>query len=210
MLKILTFICVFVLIGISSQSHGDDTELYVFETATDAGARPKVLIIFDNSGSMDTKENVPDPDYIPPADYNSDYNPSTDYSGSGIKNIVYFSTSSSANLESLLSSNQRFYSKYNGCHQSWAPLADIGFFKGRVSEYYSNKWKALRTTQSLTTARAIDCWEDIAAEDPIKSSDYGKLGFPKDGFTNPPYTVVSGASDKNWDSAIKNAKNDYK
>ena len=129
MLKILTFIFVFVLIGISSQSHGDDTELYVFETATDAGSRPKVLIIFDNSGSMDTKENVPDPDFIPPADYDSDYNPSTDYSGTGISDVIYFSTSSSANLESLLKSNQSFYSKYNGCHQSWALKNPLMIYK---------------------------------------------------------------------------------
>ena len=196
----------FVLIGISSQSHGDDTELYVFETATDAGARPKVLIIFDNSGSMDTKENVPDPDFIPPAEYNSDYNPSTDYSGTGIRDIIYFSTNSSTNLESLLNSNQSFYSKYNGCHQSWDLLADVGFFKGRVSEFYSSNWKALRTTQSLAGVRYIDCWEDIAAEDHINSNNYGKSGFPKDGSSNTPYTIVSGTSDKNWDSAIKTAK----
>ena len=206
MLKILTFICVFVLIGISSQSHGDDTELYVFETATDAGARPKVLIIFDNSGSMDTKENVPDPDFIPPVDYDSDYNPSKDYSGSGIKNIVYFSTSSSANLESLLSSNQRFYSKYNGCHQSWTPLADIGFFKGRVGEHYSKNWGSLRTNQGLTTKRHIDCLEDITAEDPINSSDYGNSGFPKDGSSSTPYTHVSSPSNNGWAAAIKTAK----
>lgn len=205
MFKILTFICVFVLIGISSLTHGDDTELYVFETATDAGARPKVLIIFDNSGSMDTWENVPDPDYVPPADYNSDYNPSTDYSGSGIKNIIYFSTSSNTNLESLLSSKQRFYSKYNGCHQSFAALASIGFFKGRVSEYYSSKWRDIITNQSLNTARYVDCWEDITAKDPINSSYYTELGFPKDGSKNSPYSIISSTSGKTWDSAIKAA-----
>ncbi|WP_220774971.1 pilus assembly protein, partial [Shewanella glacialipiscicola] len=207
MLKILTFICVFVLIGISSQSHGDDTELYVFETATDAGARPKVLIIFDNSGSMDTKENIPDPDFIPPADYDSDYNPSTNYFGSGsIKNTIYFSTTSDTNLEWLLDSAQNFEGKYNGCHQSWAPLTDVGFFKGHVSEFYSSNWKALRTTQNLAGVRYIDCWEDIAAEDHINSNNYGKSGFPKNSSSNPPYTVVSGTSDTNWDGAIKIAK----
>ncbi|SIQ60748.1 type IV pilus assembly protein PilY1 [Shewanella morhuae] len=210
MLKILTFICVFVLIGISSQSHGDDTELYVFETATDAGARPKVLIIFDNSGSMDTKENVPDPDFIPPVDYDSDYNPSKDYSGTGISDVIYFSTSSSTNLESLLNSNQSFYSKYNGCHQSWTPLADIGFFKGRVGEFYKKSnswsWNKLRTDESLATKRYVDCLEDVTAEDPINSSDYGTSGFPKNGTKNVPYTHVSSPSENGWVAAINTAK----
>ncbi|WP_425347541.1 pilus assembly protein [Shewanella septentrionalis] len=206
MWKIVTFTCLFFLIGLSSQTHGDDTELYVFETATDAGARPKVLIIFDNSGSMDTWENVPDPDYVPPADYNSDYNPSTDYSGSGIKDIIYFSTSSSTDLESLLDSNKRFYTKYNGCHQSWAPLAEYGFFKGHVSEYYSRNWDDLRTNQDLSKTRYVDCREDITTADPINSSDYGHSGFPKDGSKSTPYTHVSSPSDNNWNSAISTAK----
>lgn len=45
----------FALIGISGATFADDTELYVFGNKGE-GSRPKVLIIFDNSGSMSTIE----------------------------------------------------------------------------------------------------------------------------------------------------------
>ena len=43
---------------VSGMSYSDDTELYVFESSARSGSRPQVLIIFDNSGSMDTEEET--------------------------------------------------------------------------------------------------------------------------------------------------------
>lgn len=40
---------------LSASSWADDTELYVYEASARTGARPQILIIFDNSGSMSTK-----------------------------------------------------------------------------------------------------------------------------------------------------------
>ncbi|WP_425423622.1 pilus assembly protein [Shewanella waksmanii] len=203
----------FAVVTASGVTFADDTELYVFESSARTGVRPKVLIIFDNSGSMDTYENVPDPDYIPPPGYDSDYDPSYDYSGDGFKDIVYFSKGVNSEPPAL-GSDSRFYTKYNGCHQSWHLLAQFGTFKGHVSEYRSkNKtgtWQELRTNRSLSQSRIIECWEDIEIEDPINSSDYGTAGFPVDGKRenkkNIPYNHVSSASDAAWDGALAAAK----
>lgn len=214
MIKRIICTCLFVLIGLSAQSHGDDTELYVFESSARTGVRPKVLIIFDNSGSMRTEENIPDPDYTPPPNSGpSDYDPTYDYSGNGIKDIIYFTKGSDDDLPEI-GDDSRFYSKYNGCHQSWSVLNQFGFFKGHVREYRSKNrtgtWDELRTNRSLSDSRIVDCWEDIESKDPINSTDYGNTGFPVDGLRlnkkNIPYNHVSSPSDTNWDLALKAAR----
>lgn len=57
-MKIKRFVCatLFALVAMSAGIFADDTELYVVESSLRTGANPKVLIIFDNSGSMRTIE----------------------------------------------------------------------------------------------------------------------------------------------------------
>ena len=45
-------------------SFADDTELYVFESTARTGARPQMLIIFDNSGSMGARVYDVDAPYV--------------------------------------------------------------------------------------------------------------------------------------------------
>nr|WP_283104102.1 PilC/PilY family type IV pilus protein [Shewanella gelidimarina] len=217
MIKRFMCTCLFLLIGLSAQTHGDDTELYVFESSSRTGDRPKVLIIFDNSGSMKTYENIPDPDYVAPPGWNSDYDPTYDYSGEGFRDIIYFKKGTNSDQPEVGDSN-RFYAKYNGCHQSVGVLNQYGFFKGHVNEYRSKNntgiWKELRDDRSLNKKRTIDCWEDIEAKDPINSTNYGTSGFPVDGKRtgsgnnkeNVPYNYVTSSSDSGWNSALTDAK----
>ena len=72
----LTLILIFWL---PSGLQADDTEIY--GTVTSTGTEPNVLIIFDNSGSMDTNDVPGDP-----------YVPATVYSGSRSADKVYYKT----------------------------------------------------------------------------------------------------------------------
>jgi type IV pilus assembly protein PilY1 len=54
---------VMALVVISGGTYGDDTELYLTNTATIDGKRPQVLFIFDNSGSMSTEDANTSSDY---------------------------------------------------------------------------------------------------------------------------------------------------
>ena len=65
MKKLLTIAILFVL---SSNSFGEDIELYIGDAAQQAGTKPQVLIIFDNSGSMNTDQLVKSP-YVPATIY---------------------------------------------------------------------------------------------------------------------------------------------
>ncbi|MGL5391973.1 MAG: hypothetical protein ACRDA8_11490, partial [Shewanella sp.] len=54
---------------VAGVSFADDTELYVSESSVRTGNRPKVLIIFDNSGSMKTIESTSTGNYDPNIKY---------------------------------------------------------------------------------------------------------------------------------------------
>ena len=51
----------------SNLTFGEDIDLYLGDSSVQTGPKPQVLIIFDNSGSMNTLEEVPvdyDPDTV--------------------------------------------------------------------------------------------------------------------------------------------------
>jgi type IV pilus assembly protein PilY1 len=56
MRKLLASSLAIFLLLLSSLSFSEDIELYISETIKQSQTRPKVLVIFDNSGSMGTQE----------------------------------------------------------------------------------------------------------------------------------------------------------
>ena len=112
-----------------TSTRADDTELFIYDFNKAGDFRPKVLLIFDNSGSMaDTMEQIKEA-----------YNPATVYPAlsndpdtSNTKRYIYFSTDGSI---PAINSNKRFSDKLNACATSKGPLASIGYFQSQVWTY---------------------------------------------------------------------------
>lgn len=195
---------------VASQSYADDTELYIKESTTRTGARPKVLIIFDNSGSMSTEEITQTVDYDPTYDYEP-------VNGSGYRDSrIYYSLGGSLPTPDTNSDRRNFKESVNGCNKSKAALAQYGRFTGYVREFTSSGttgvWKEFPATDGRNI-NVVDCWEDIAQEDNRNASAYPN-GYPANGLTTgngwkktayPYYTSSSPGS--TWGDALASAKN---
>ncbi|WP_163938296.1 pilus assembly protein [Paraferrimonas sp. SM1919] len=179
---------IFALVVLSTVA--DDTQLYVFESSQRTGIKPKVLIILDNSGSMNTLESTPVP-----------YDPSIMYEAVGSQNalqqrMLYFTKGTvdgaSLPVPDSPSESRRFLAEINGCAASWQALEKYGFFTGFFREYsfkgQSGSWKEV-PDNSGANIEIIDCYEDIQQED-WRNADNLMSGFAVDGVgtkKNPQY-----------------------
>ncbi|GAB3315951.1 pilus assembly protein [Haliea atlantica] len=93
----------------------DDTEIYQAEFSVSTGARPKVLIVFDDSGSMATMVDQQRPAY----------DPEEDYERSVPNNRIYWSTDGSVPSRN---SDNWFSADRNRCASSWSLLESEGKF----------------------------------------------------------------------------------
>ncbi len=170
LIKKLASLILSAMVVSSGPTFADDTELYVKESTTRTGARPKVLVIFDNSGSMSTEEITQVVDYDPNYDYPA-------VSGSGYSDtLIYYAVGGGGLPTPDTSSDKRnFKASLNGCSQSKAALAEFGRFTGYIREFTSSGttgvWKELPETNG-TAIKVIDCWEDISQINPSNSSSY--------------------------------------
>ena len=198
---------IFALVCVSGVSFADDTELYVIGGDNQNKQNPKVLIIFDNSGSMSTiEEDAPgaydnDPDNPYPAISSSHaYQDDKIYftKGTAIDN-------SEGDIPLSPSDSKRFLKDINGCHQSWELLERYGRYTGFVGEYRikgkTGTWGELRDN-SGANYDTIDCFEDIQENDPVnaKNKDGAShpTGYPIDGVkqgnTPKPYSNTGGST----------------
>jgi type IV pilus assembly protein PilY1 len=210
--KICSFSLFFsVLLG-AAMSHADDTELYVFESTARTGAKPQVMIIFDNSGSMKTIE--------PTAE--AFYNPAIIYPAVGNENalqerMVYFTKggidNTSLPVPDSPSESRRFLSDINGCETSWNYLNTYGVFTGFFREYafsgQNGTWKEVPDNNGANI-NVIDCFDDIENKK-WKNAPGQPTGFPVDSAGNKQnpvrYTSISGSSTQaQIDAAIVKAK----
>ena len=112
-----------------TSTRADDTELFIYDFNKAGDFRPKVLLIFDNSGSMaDTMEQIKEA-----------YNPATVYPAlsndpdkSNTKQYIYFSTDGSI---PAINSNKRFSDKLNLVPPPRDLFASIGYFQSQVWTY---------------------------------------------------------------------------
>ncbi|MPY20993.1 pilus assembly protein [Shewanella sp. YLB-07] len=183
------FLCA-VIVGlgmISGVTHGDDTELYVFESSARSGARPQVLIIFDNSGSMDTSEYT-ETFY----DRGETVNDSTK---------LYYSKGGVGVPE--VDSNNYILQSVNGCKTSKVYLESYGFFTGFIREYgftgENGTWTELPDELGSIVSH-VDCFEDFEDAAALQFSNATGIfdGFPVDSLgskSSPiPYTNVTSSS----------------
>lgn len=213
LIKKLACLTLSAMVIASGLTFADDTELYVFESSTRTGARPKVLVIFDNSGSMATIESSAVGGYNPNQIY-----PAVGSSNSYQGRMVYFTKGSGIDNTSMPtpdspSEARRFLDSINGCHVSKEALDKYGRFTGYIREYatkgQTGTWEEVPDNNGANIS-IIDCWEDIEVRDPVNATNV-KNGFPvdalKQGKTPIPYNYVNNNSDSGWDKAISDAKN---
>ena len=202
----------FAILAYSSISFADDTELYVFESTARTGARPQVLIIFDNSGSMKTIET----------DAVTGYDPTITYPAVGSDNslqgrMVYYTKggidNSSLPVPDSPSESRRCLKGINGCETSLAYLNKYGVFTGFFREYsftgQNGTWQEVPDNNGANIT-VLDCFDDI------DNAKWGNAtgqpsGFPLDGAgkKNSPvrYTEVNGSSTQaQIDAALVKAK----
>jgi type IV pilus assembly protein PilY1 len=210
--KTLSFSLLFALICASATSHGDDTELYVFESTSRTGAKPQVMIIFDNSGSMKTVE----------ADAQAFYDPAITYPAVGSGNalqerMVYFTKggidNTSLPVPDSPSESRRFLDAINGCETSKSYLNTYGVFTGFFREYsfsgQNGTWQEVPDNNGANIV-VIDCYDDIETGK-WQNAPGQPSGFPVDSAGNKQnpvrYTPISASSTQaQIDAAIVKAK----
>jgi len=177
------------LIFISLISYSEDIELYIGDAAQRSGNKPQVLIIFDNSGSMNSLESVDEP-----------YNPAIVYPAVGGLNslsdkFIYFTKDgvdgASAIAPDSPSESRRFLDAINSCATARERLASVGFYTGHIREYAfqgnSGSWQEIPDNNGANID-LVDCEDDVnlVAENPevnagIEESG-GTIGDLPDGF----------------------------
>ena len=160
----------------------DDTELFVSDLSAQNGIKPQVLIIFDNSGSMTSSEQV----------VQEAYDTSIDY-GAGSNSEKIYWTEQGGNIPSPGSSNY-FLSSKNNCHSSIALLGDYGLYSGNVRRWVPNRWRSSRSrwkTLNGNDGTWFECKEDMQNTDPSNPASPSDLGYPADGRIGPYISTVN-------------------
>jgi type IV pilus assembly protein PilY1 len=161
-LKILAgFFSTFLLLA-SSASFSDDTELYVNGIIEETASRPKVLIIFDTSGSMTTEDAT----FVQPYDNTISYAAGPGFTAESETYIYYIKDPGSdpeLPIPDSSSENRRFSDAINGCQTARTILTAQGVYSGKVRRYHNDdlKWKNLPTDNG-SAIDVLDCHEDVA------------------------------------------------
>ena len=151
----------FFLLLVSTASLADDIDLYISESITSTQTRPKVLIIFDTSGSMGNSEDTK-PFYDPATEY-----PAIDGMTKLSEEYVYFSKGDTADNKPIPDSpneKRRFLADINGCQAARDIFVTVGYYTGRVREYTfqgnSGSWETIPETTG-EAIQVIDCEDDV-------------------------------------------------
>ncbi|TNH95828.1 pilus assembly protein [Aeromonas sobria] len=164
--------------------YSDDTELFVYDFAKAGDFRPKVLFIFDNSGSMRNTTEVAKEPYDPSKNYPSLPN---DPDINNSNKFIYFSNDGKV---PAINSLKRFKGSLNACATSWSVLNSVGRFQSRVWGYEiydssrKGRWRSLNDFDFYNIT-IVDCQQDIDEKNPSNpySGSYSSNitnGYPVD------------------------------
>lgn len=181
------------LVGVSP-ARADETE--IFRSAIDtSGSRPKVLIIFDDSGSMGEI-----------AQYKPEYNASTVYPNVG--NIqsgrLYWSDSNNGNPPSS-STSQWFDEQKNRCASSYATLSSQGYYIDRWASWNSassGSWTNNGLEDTPTNPVHVECNDDVSGSNNGNGSGTGSPGngYPRNSNPKPYGSDRQTSVDDSWDT----------
>ncbi len=187
-----------LVLGAVNVSVADDTEIFrsTFDAQNDGAGRPKVLIIFDNSGSMSglTEEKKP-------------YDPAVTYSNAGgiDSNNLYWTENLTGEPPTKDTNNWVKASK-NRCASSTSPLANQGFYIGKLARWKAeskkkdSKWMNLATSGSDRDPPHFDCLDDITNSN-ASNPGHGANGYPATGSSGPYVASKTSAVDASgWKS----------
>lgn len=141
----LTTLCL-IAAGISVPTQADDTEIFRGSLGASTTGRPKVLILFDDSGSMGTNVTNQQTAYDPN---------STAYVNTHPSGRIYWSTNGTPPVSG---SNRYFDASKNRCAESFTGLENIGFLAVNSGAFASgDRWY----NNIFQSDIHIDCEADI-------------------------------------------------
>lgn len=145
-------------VSIATVVLADDTELYSATYQAGATGKPKVLILFDDSGSMNEVVEGVKPDY----------DPNGTYVQKVPANRIYWNTSGSPpNVDNTTGAKQWFPASKNSCASSWNPLSEQGMFSTPAKRWQeaSGSWQRVCTRKDNRNrcTRYEDQWSGTAA-----------------------------------------------
>ena len=189
-MKKLAFLLATALPLLATNTVAEDIELYLGNTAFTDQDRPKVLFIFDTSGSM-----------ADPVDVRARYDKNTTYdalSGSDTrgKNYIYY-VKGAVDGKPIPGVDLRGFKRgINSCNTARTKLDDVGYYIGYVREYQfageSGSWQELPELDG-STINMVDCLDDVTLSDPTNykvlnddgsTSNLNQPGYPVDGRGN--------------------------
>lgn len=203
-----------LLLSVTNHSFSEDIELYISESVKQAKARPQVLIVFDNSGSMSRNENV-----------KASYNPATNYDAVdgytklGSKYLYYTKGQVDINEIPIADDTnelRKFSFDLSNCKVAQDIIDTYGYYTGHVREYKfqgnSGRWTELSETDGSNIV-ITDCEDDVVGENNNNKNYLDgnvlkalPLGYPVDGEgdADSPDFYTSDLTDSNveWSGAL--------
>ena len=166
-MKVFNKLALLCALSVPAAIHAEDIEVYVGNSAA-VGTKPKVLFIFDNSGSMSESVETAIP-----------YDPAQTYEGIGSSNAFkegYIFYSVGIPLDNIplteletRADAKRFNMLLNGCDAAKEALAKYGFYTGKMQEFItkgkSGSWQNLKNDNGGHMNSAIDCLDDFRNND---------------------------------------------
>lgn len=171
LLTMPTFVAL-ALIGVIAPATADDTEIYQAEySAASSGSRAKVLIAFDDSGSMDTMVEQQRPPY----------DSSGTYATAVTANRIYWSTDGSV---PAANSSNWFTAAKNRCASSFDSLEDNGRFTAERARRWvdssvqqgqcTNQCPAGTTYRNPPGPNNAGCYEEVTTNTPVEKLVYDR------------------------------------
>ena len=170
-MQITKWLTALMAVSVLGTAQADETEIFRSQFSGST-ARPKVLIIFDNSGSMRT--TVPNSREL--------YDPSITYPTMPgiVAGRLYWSTDANG-LPPPTNTNNWFDTSLNRCGQSIAALNNTGFYNGsQFARWTGSSWtNGLPTNNTERNAtQHIDCRADITSNNP-NNPGHSVSGYPR-------------------------------
>ncbi|TWX66552.1 pilus assembly protein [Colwellia sp. C1TZA3] len=196
------FFAISLLVLTSTLSYSEDIELYVNETVKVAASKTQVLIILDDSGSMNTEETV-----------KIRYNPAEDYPAIPEREKfssehLYYNKGDEIPKPDTSSEKRRFLASLNGCSSAKSSLANNGFYTTHIRQYQftdnTGQWENLSDNNGSNIS-VLDCEDDVLNSN-TNNADGFEPGFPANSLgdkNNPEYfTDDIDSSDVVWSGKL--------
>jgi len=125
----------------------DDTEIFIAsQDPSITGAKPNILFIYDNSGSMDSTVLTQAP-----------WSPTTTFTGCYNKDRLYFSTNST---KPACNSTNYINKSANYCNASKAPLDNLGSYTDRMLAWRTDNKSWVALSGGGNSGRSLECRAD--------------------------------------------------